>query len=156
MVNLIASYPFFLYRLLWAITVLTMKGVAMTLIINNILRFFDYPTETKTVIRTEGSLEFPAMTICNMNKFRSYPFFPIIITLKLKTHRASAAMPALPLILEYIVTLGVDYIKHNQLVFTSRNSLGVHKWLSFVAFNGTKTQGASICFCQKSISSFFF
>ena len=51
-----------------------MKGVAMTLIINNILRFFDYPTETKTVIRTEGSLEFPAMTICNIDWLIDYLF----------------------------------------------------------------------------------
>ena len=55
---------------MWLITVLAMVGIALWQIVDKFILFSNYPTETKTTIRNENILDFPAVTICNLNKFR--------------------------------------------------------------------------------------
>ena len=39
-------------------------------IVEKFMYFASYPSETKTTIRNDNRLDFPAVTICNLNKFR--------------------------------------------------------------------------------------
>ncbi len=60
----------FLFRSFWAVAVFGMIGIATWMITENFLKFFSYPIETKVTLKNAPDLEFPAITLCNLNKFR--------------------------------------------------------------------------------------
>ncbi len=68
----IINKTFSSFRILWLVTVLAMKVTASYMIVNKFLYFYQYPTETKTTITNQNELDFPSVTICNLNKFRSH------------------------------------------------------------------------------------
>ncbi|XP_030852712.1 amiloride-sensitive sodium channel subunit alpha [Strongylocentrotus purpuratus] len=62
--------PFFLEKLFWVLAFLTCLGVFTYQGTKIVKDYISYPYSTRTDIITESSLDFPAVTICNVNMMR--------------------------------------------------------------------------------------
>ena len=64
------SVPFLFYRSVWVAIVLVLNGYLVYNIYENILRYSQYPINSVVGVEYATSLVFPAVTICNYNRFR--------------------------------------------------------------------------------------
>ncbi len=62
-------YPFF-PRICWILLLLTCCCVLAVLTINTTVRYFSYRVTTSITVTEESPMEFPAVTICNNNRYR--------------------------------------------------------------------------------------
>ena len=59
-----------LYRLVWAIILCVAISLFSYMLIKNINRLSSYPTNVDIKVEYVTPLDFPAVTICNENKYR--------------------------------------------------------------------------------------
>jgi hypothetical protein len=57
-------------RIFWSVSTLIFAGIMMYFVIESILAFFQYPTQTSVSIIVEWPQAFPAVTICNYSPLR--------------------------------------------------------------------------------------
>lgn len=57
-------------RLFWAVSFLTFAGIMVYFVVESILAFFSYPTQTSVAVTVQRLQPFPAVSICNYSSIR--------------------------------------------------------------------------------------
>ena len=68
------SYFIFLHRVIWGILVLTAIGIFLANMINRLEYYFSYQKTINVEVEYLDEIEFPAVTICNENQYKSVHF----------------------------------------------------------------------------------
>ncbi|ELU05481.1 hypothetical protein CAPTEDRAFT_190760 [Capitella teleta] len=57
-------------KILWLICVTVALGLFLVNVISRAGNYFDYPTNVDVSVHYKESMQFPAVTLCNLNNFR--------------------------------------------------------------------------------------
>ncbi|CAF1229736.1 unnamed protein product [Adineta ricciae] len=57
-------------RCFWILIFMTAFGLMLVFVVSSIIEYFNYPTQTSTLIRLDRKMPFPAVTVCNTNPYR--------------------------------------------------------------------------------------